>query len=376
MPIYKTKERKNGIYKYRVRVAFTTLQGEHKQIERVAWGIDNAKDIERQLINTYAVQQMQPSSMTVNRLVELYLENHKADTRATTHEKTKRTITAEVLPCLGHIKLSALDKRTCELWKKNIGNKDVSVTTKNNIFATFNAVLNYGVRMDYLPKNPLAALGRFKDTNFTATHKELQYYTPEEFRVFIAKAREMAETKQDYRCFVFFSIAFYTGMRKGEINALKWSDIKDGTICIRRSVSQKIKGIRGFESPPKNKSSIRDVKMPSALIEILNEHKKRQQNFYLFNEGWNICGGEDYLPDTVLDDTNREIAKATGLHHIRIHDFRHSHASVLCNNGVNIQAVAKRLGHADVRETWNTYSHLYPEEEDRAVALLDDLGIM
>lgn len=157
--------------------------------------------------------------------------------------------------------------------------------------------------------------------------------------------------------------------------ALVWSDIVGDTICIRRSVSQKIKGIRGFETPPKNKHSIRDVKMPLPLIEILNEHKERQKIFYLFDEGWNVCGGEDYLPDTTIEVMNRRVAEETGLHHIRIHDFRHTHASILCNNGINIQAVSKRLGHADVKETWNTYSHLYPEEEDRAVELLNNLGI-
>ena len=66
-------------------------------------------------------------------------------------------------------------------------------------------------------------------------------------------------------------------------------------------------------------------------------------------------------------------AAAAGLPHIRIHDFRHTHATLLANEGINIQEIARRLGHSNVEQTWNTYSHLYPREEERAVAILDSL---
>ncbi len=81
-------------------------------------------------------------------------------------------------------------------------------------------------------------------------------------------------TEWGYLC--FFSIAFYTGARKGEINALKWSDITGNTLNIRRSISQKIKG-KITETPPKNKSSYRSLQIPLPLLKILDEHKKRQQ---------------------------------------------------------------------------------------------------
>ena len=60
-----------------------------------------------------------------------------------------------------------------------------------------------------------------------------------------------------------------------------------------------------------------------------------------------------------------------GVKTIRIHDFRHSHASLLANMGINIQEVARRLGHSNVEMTWNTYSHLYPKEEEKAIAILN-----
>lgn len=66
-------------------------------------------------------------------------------------------------------------------------------------------------------------------------------------------------------------------------------------------------------------------------------------------------------------------SEIAGLKHIRIHDFRHSHASLLANEGINIQEIARRLGHSDVSMTWNTYSHLYPREEERAIQILDKI---
>jgi integrase len=79
----------------------------------------------------------------------------------------------------------------------------------------------------------------------------------------------------------------------------------------------------------------------------------------------------DALRDTTIEKANTRFAEAAGLKHITIHEFRHSHASILANAGINIQEVARRLGHADIKETWQTYSHLYPSEADRAIDALD-----
>ena len=62
-----------------------------------------------------------------------------------------------------------------------------------------------------------------------------------------------------------------------------------------------------------------------------------------------------------------------GLPTIRVHDFRHTHASILVNEGINIQEIARRLGHAKIEMTWNTYAHLYPREEERAVSILNKI---
>ncbi|MCH5182732.1 MAG: site-specific integrase [Oscillospiraceae bacterium] len=166
-------------------------------------------------------------------------------------------------------------------------------------------------------------------------------------------------------------IAYYTGMRNGEINSLKWSDIEGDLINVRRSVSQKIKGVTVTEIPPKNKKSYRLLQMPLPLIKVLDEHRARYQAVGKYSDDLRICGWNQCLSDTSIENRNTRFAKEAGLPHIRIHDFRHSHASLLANEGINIQEIARHLGHSKIEQTWNTYAHLYPREEERAVQILN-----
>lgn len=236
-------------------------------------------------------------------------------------------------------------------------------------------MLNWAVKMEYLVKNPLTKIGNFKDPYFEKLEEKLQYYTPNQFKKYIKKAREYAETDgtiTGWGYYVFFAIAFYTGMRKGEINALKWSDIDGDIIHVRRSIAQKLKG-EDRETPPKNKTSYRDLQAPQPLVKILNEHQHRQQQINGYSEDFRVCGATRCLRDSSLDNKNKKFAEAAKLPHIRIHDFRHSHASLLANEGINIQEIARRLGHSKIEITWNTYSHLYPREEERAVQILNKI---
>ncbi len=204
----------------------------------------------------------------------------------------------------------------------------------------------------------------------------MQYYTPEEFIRYITYARERAVNASDtseWDFYVFFNIAFYTGLRKGEINALKWSDIKGEYLSVKRSINQKLNG-PDRETAPKNKSSIRTLQLPWPLLKVLAEHKERQRRHPEFSEDFRVCGGPKCLRDTTIDKKNRAYAKGAGLKRIRIHDFRHSHASLLANEGINIQEIARRLGHSNIEVTWNTYSHLYPREEERAVKILNSIA--
>ncbi|WP_159459802.1 site-specific integrase [Scatolibacter rhodanostii] len=355
--------------KYRVRINYKNLQGEDKQMERVAYGAAEAKELEAKLVAE--IKEKPPEKrMTVQQLYDEYVEVKKHEVRESTLAKTRHILNNHVLPLLKDKSLPKLTLPELQNWKNLISKKEIVVTMKRNIYGEFRAMLNYAIKMGYLSSNPLIRLGNFKDAY--EIRKTVDYYTADEFLKFISAAQKQSTEFYEKNYFVFFNIAFYTGLRKGEIHALKWSDIDGNILHVRRSISQKVKG-GDRETPPKNKSSYRSLQIPEPLKGVLNEHYDRYKQVDGFTHDWRICGGETSLRDTTIELRNTLYAKLADVKKIRIHDFRHSHASLLANSGINIQEIARRLGHSKIEITWNTYSHLYPREEERAVAILDKI---
>ena len=372
MPIYKTGKTKDGKAQYRVFVNFKDTDGNYRKLSRTVYGAAEAKTEELRLA-AEADTASRPAAMTLQDLYEKMIAAKKNEIRKTSLEKTHSIMRNHVLPHLAAVRLEDLTAKRLQEWKNIIAEKELKTTTKNNAYRELLAVLNFGVKTEYLAVNPLSQLGRFRDAYFEHKEETLHYYTPEQFRRFIAVAEKYRDRSiNDSGYYIFFCIAYYTGMRKGEINALKWSDIDGDRIHVRRSIAQKVKG-GDQETPPKNKSSYRTLQMPKKLVAILDQHRAFQQRIRGFTDDFRVCGGIIPLRDTSLESRNACFANEAGLPHLRIHDFRHSHASVLANEGVNIIEIARRLGHSDVKMTWQIYSHLYPREEERAVAVLDNI---
>lgn len=381
MPIYKMNGKKDGLQKYRVRINYIDKAGKPRQLDRVAYGAQAAKELERQLMSNS--EETTIAKISLNDLYKEYLCSKKGEVRETTLDKKKQMIGKFVLPSLGNTKVDKLSASVLQKWKnelseaKNKKGSLYSLTYKNNIYKAFSALLNYAVKMEYIKENPLHNVGSFRDVNITQK-KKMDYYTADEFKRYISAAKAWAKSDErkgkiiGWSFYTFFMIAFYTGMRKGEINALTWNDINNDIIHIQRSIAQKLKG-GDRETAPKNASSVRDLQIPIPLKTALEDHHNRCKVIEGFTDEWRVCGGIRCLRDTTIDKRNRAYADAAGLKRIRIHDFRHSHASVLINEGINIMEIARRLGHSDVEVTWNTYAHLYPREEDRALKILNEI---
>ena len=377
MPITKVTGKKNGKQKYRVRVNYTDSFGKAQRLERIAYGLEEAKEIERKLqANIHELTTN--SRMTVENLFKEYVSVKQSEMRESSLDTSSRIIAKHIIPTLGSYKLKKLTLPVLQKWKNEINEKNFSITTRQHIYAELRALLNYAVKMEYIPANPVIKLGNFKAALELDSKHEMDFYTTDEFTAFIHAAYKNALQAQqennyfEWNYYVFFNIAFYTGLRKGEIHALRWCDIDNEYVSVTRSITQKLKGEDRI-TPPKNKSSIRSLQIPKPLIEILEEHKERCEKFDNFSENNLICGADKSLRDTTVQNRAKKFARLAGIKTIRIHDFRHSHASLLANEGINIQEIARRLGHSNVEMTWNTYSHLYPREEERAVAILNKI---
>lgn len=374
MPITRTGKVKDGLTQYCVRVNYTDSNGVYRRLERYVYGKAEAREMEIKLEDSIS-EASQNKRMTVGDLVSLYAEAQRQDVRETTLAQSLATLRIGVLPYFESTRLEKLNVKQLIEWKNKIGDTDLALTTKQNYYKYFNALLNFAVKHDYLKQNPLNKVGNFKDSANLETTEELRYYTVEEYLKYAAAAREKAErinSVSEWGFYVFFSIAFYTGMRKGEINALRWNDYDNEIIHVRHSIAQKLKG-EDRESGTKTRSSKRDLKAPKPLVDILEEHRARLKAESMYKEDAYICGIDKALRDTNIDLHNRANAEAAGIKRITIHEFRHTHASLLANEGINIQEIARRLGHAKVEMTWKTYAHLYPREEERAIEILDKI---
>ena len=379
MPIYRIDGKKDGLQRYHVRINYISDNGKPKQLTRTAYGLEAAKDLESKLNNGLKNNGETPiKRMTVEQLFEEYKAVKRYEIREVTLKKYKEIYEYYISPAFRDTRIDKITVTLLRDWKLSIEEKELSVCTKRHAFGGLRALLNYAVEMEYLPKNPLQKIKNFKDSS--SIKPEMSFYTPEEFKLFIDAAKRIATKRQEknrdlseWNFYVFFNIAFYTGLRKGEIHALKWSDINGSYLSVKRSIAQKLRG-EDRETLPKNSSSIRTLQMPLPLIKVLDEHKERQTQYNGFNDDYRICGGERCLRDTTLQKRNELYATSSGVKVIRIHDYRHSHVSLLANEGINIQEIARRLGHSKIEMTWNTYSHLYPREEERAVEILNKIA--
>lgn len=370
MPITKADGKKGGKQKYRVRVNYTDESGNYKQTEKTAYGLEEAKALEAVLMQKASAQKETARKMTVQELHEEYIRTKRHEARETTVDKSETIYRLHIKELLGAVALDKLKTPVLQEWKQKIYEKEISPRMRKNIYSELRAMLNFAVKMEYIPANPLYKVGNFSDR--LEAKKEMLFYTPEEFLKFIKPARELAEngSVQDYGFYIFFMLAYYTGARKGEINALRWCDIVRNEMRITRSVALKLKGEDRF-TPPKNKSSIRNIQLPEPLIQALNTYKARCEKLEGFSEECLVCGFNRPLRDTTIQSRFSLYSKQAGTKKIRIHDFRHSHASLLANSGINIQEIARRLGHSDIEMTLNTYSHLYPKEQERALDVLN-----
>lgn len=292
MPIYKMDGKKDGKQRYRVRVNYHDMLGNGKQIDRVVYGLEEAKFTE--LMLTKELKASGPErKISVQELHMEYLKAKAPEIRESTLDKHKKIIELHVLPELGRLKINALTAPVLQKWKHSIDDKGLALKTKQNAFSELRAILNYAVRMEYLLRNPLDRVGNFKNSTDQAEKiigkRKLNYYTAAEFTSFLAVAKKEAQTKEqegsvfEWNYYVFFALAFYTGLRKGEIHGLQWDDIEGNALTVRRSVAQKLKG-GDRETPPKNQSSIRTLQIPAPLLSILAAHKKRWNTLAGFKE--------------------------------------------------------------------------------------------
>lgn len=301
---------------------------------------------------------------------DLYLEfyNYKADK---VKETTMRTYRERIkyLTLLDNVKIKDFNIRHYLQWRASIQVLPLAVKTKNHYHKFFKELLNYGTRWhDFNFTAIYNKMEKFSDPN--AAPKEMDFYTYEEFLQFLNSEKDIK-----FRC--AFEVLFYCGLRRGELRGLTWDniDFKEKTLSVKKNVVN----ATGDHGPwkvttPKTRTSTRTIPIPDVLVEDLKVYKQVCQRMYGFNDKWFVFGDFNPLTASALRERKNFIADKSNIRPIRIHDFRHSCASILINNGANIIIVAKYLGHAKIDETLNTYAHMFKNKMDDVVNMMNNLS--
>jgi integrase len=254
---------------------------------------------------------------------------------ATLREKRKH-LDLRILPVLGRVPLSAIDRRKVDVFFASLAGKELSTKYCKNIGGTLHKILATAVEWDLLEKLP-----RFP--KITVPDAEWDWFTAEETRALLAKAR----SPEEYALLLF---PFDTGARAGEQLGLHWGDIDwhNRKVVFRRAISEGLLG-------PTKSGKTRHVPLTPALAEALKAIRHLR--------GKHVFCNDDGSPLSLwqLHERLEGACRRAGLRRIRWHDTRHSFASQLTSAGVPLRQVQEYLGHSSITMTMR-YAHLAPND--------------
>ena len=351
MPAY--KDEKTG--KWFAKFYYTNWQGIKKQKWKRGFATKKeALGFERDFLE----KQSANPDMTLQNLYEIYMEDMAARLKQSTLLTKKTVLQTHILPFFGNKPINEIKASDVRRWQAKLMSSpnNYSQTYLKKINTELNSIINYAKRFYDLNTNPCGKAG----TIGKAKAEEMDYWTYDEYIAF----REGVKDKSlSYIC---FEVLYWTGMREGELLALSPADIDldNKTISINRTY-QRIEGKDVFTSP-KTRKSKRKIPIPDFLYQELSDYI--QSRYMLDADERLFPVTKSYLSHEMIRG-----CKNTGVKKIRIHDIRHSHASLLINQGCDALMLADRLGHEKVSTTLNTYSHLFPHKQQELVHSLESL---
>ena len=288
----------------------------------------------------------------------------KPNIRISTANRYQLMVEQYTIPRIGNIKLTKLTAHDLQKLYKELmengridrksghGNPGLSSTTVRSLHLMLHSALERAVKEKLILTNPTENCIIPK-----IEKQEMKILHPDHISSYLNAAERR-------NALPMFYLELVSGLRKGELVALQWSDLDEANCTI--SVSKQASWDTAHQlilSRPKTGNSIREVSIPQDAVELLKqEHAKHPDNPWMFPSGRT---GEMYHPDSVVT-LHKRILKDAGLEHIRFHDLRHTFATLALQNGVDVKTVSSMLGHYDAGFTLRTYTHVTRQMQESA----------
>jgi integrase len=315
---------------------------------------------------------IEPNKITVAEFLDRWLADAKIRVSAKTYERYEQLCRKNIVPLLGKALLSKLKPpQISEAYATAlaIGRRDgkggLSRRTVHNMHVVFKAALKQAVQWEMLVRNPAPKAPGFKQA-------PMQTYD-------LAQTAALIDDARGKRIFVAVLLAVLCGLRRGEIAALRWrnTDLSKAELAVVQSAEQTKAGIR-YKEPKSGRS--RTVALSASMVAELKAHRATQAE-ELLKLGVRLsddhfvvaqADGSPYQPHSLAQEWVRFLANHPALPRIRFHDLRHAHATHMLKAGVHPKIASERLGHSKIGITLDLYSHVLPNMQADAAAIVDD----
>ena len=350
MSVYRDKNTKNWVVTLRYRdqsgkIRRRAKRGFKTKREALKW--------ENDFLDTINID---PNlSKTLNQFFKLYLTNMKPKIRETTYELKKRMYRLYIEEPLGDKILSEITVPDILNWQNGVLENNFKPSTSRTINNQLAAIFNHASRYYDLKNNPMKKV----DPMGSERSGKMKYWTLDEFNQFLTAVENPIIQ-------LMFKVLFFTGIRIGELTALRLKNFNYEKSHLNITHTARYENGDYIFNKPKTTSSERLVTLPNFLNEELNE----------YIDNYNITNLSEQLFETCRNKMGyyiRTYAKNAGVKRIRIHDLRHSHASLLINEGVQPNIVQQRLGHENIETTLRTYSHMYPNKQYELASFINTM---
>ena len=346
------------------RTATTTVRGTRKDAER---------ELTRLLRTIDTSEHVGPNRLKFGQWLEHWLDTVRAEVSPKTHERYEEIVKSYLVPALGNLPLMKITpsqiQKAHNTWattRRDSKPGGLSPRTRRHIHHILKSALGRAVEQQVLARNPAAVLRLPK-----IERQEMSILSTQQWGRLLEAA---AHTRIYWPVF----LALTTGMRRGEILALRWRnvDLDRGALRVMESLEQTKAGIR-FKAPKTDRA--RAITLPSFAVEELRR-LKREQAEALLRVGIRQSGdtlvccredGEPRLPNSLTNDFHYMMTRVKDLPRVRFHDLRHSHATQLLLEGVHPKIAQERLGHSTITTTLDLYSHVTDSMQVDAAERLD-----
>lgn len=371
------RQRKDGLYEVRITSKPDPATGKKQRISRYAKTREQALKLRSELQLQYGSNAAVPTSLTLGEWLPNWLELYaRPSVRHSTYVSYEGYVRKHLVPALGAVPLDKLVPADLQrFYLRKLQEDRLAPKTISNLHACLHRALQQAVKEQMIPSNPCDAvdLPRKEAVEISVLTREQQV--------------KLMQESYRHRYGVFIRLALSTGMRIGEIVGLRWDDIDfTNRILFVRSTLNRLPTVDGesktqlFVGSPKTKNGRRSIPLFDAIISDLADWRKTQeadaqlaQSAYE-NTGYVVTNefGKPIEPRTFRDHYIR-ILKAAGLPHFTFHALRHTFATRAIEQGMDVKALSKILGHASVGFTLDTYAHLLDDHKRESMMLMQEL---